>query len=93
MIFDYKALLQLDDDTYTAWTPTLTEYENSAILTATNLNPNVNPAAGNKLLERYCKETVFMNVYGDGLSANLFKYHASKIAEYEESFRYGGGVN
>ena len=93
MIFDYKALLQLDDDTYTAWTPTLLEYEDAAILTATNLNPNINAPAGNSLLEKYCKETVFMNVYGDGLSANLFKYHTGKIAEYEELFRYGYGVN
>lgn len=93
MIFNYQALLQLDDDTYSAWTPTIQEYENSAILTATNLNPNINAMAGNSLLERYCKETVFMNFYGDGLSANLFKYHTGKIAEYEEKFRYGGGEN
>lgn len=91
MIFDYKALLQLDDETYQAWTPTLEEYENSALLTAHNLNPNLDESPGNKLLERYCKETVFMNVYGDGLSASLFRYHSAKLSEYEEALRYGGG--
>jgi len=91
MIFDYKALLQLDDDTYTAWTPTLEEYEDAALLTAGNLNPNLDKSPGNKLLERYCKETVFIWFYGDGLSASLADYHKGKRAEYEEAFRYGGG--
>ena len=94
MIYDYQGILSVyDDETYTAWTPTITDYENAAIETATNLNPNINIAAGNSTLERYCKEVVFINFYGDGLSANLFKYHTSKIAEYEEIFRYGGGIN
>ena len=91
MIFDYSGILQLDPATYEAWTPTLEEYEAMALDTAENLNPSIKLEVTNKKLERYCKEVVFMNQYGDGLSANLYKYHSGKIAEYEELFRYGGG--
>lgn len=91
LLFNYQAMLQLDPATYEAWTPTLEEYEAMALDTAESLNPNIKLEATNKKLERYCKEVVFMNQYGDGLSANLYKYHSGKIAEYEELFRYGGG--
>lgn len=91
MLFDYRAMLQLDHATYDAWKDTIQEYEDTALLTAGNLNPNLDKSPDNKLLERYCKETVFLWFYGDGLSASLADYHKGKRAEYEEAFRYGGG--
>ena len=92
MIFDtYKALLQVDQATFDSWQDTLEVYEQQAILTAQNLNPDVAVNAGNKLLQKYCEEVVVINIYGFNLSAALFRYHAGKIAEYEEMLRYGGG--
>lgn len=92
MIFDtYKTLLQLDQATFDAWQDTLELYEQQALLTAQNLNPDLAVNVGNKLLQKYCEEVVFVNIYGGNLSASLFRYHTGKIAEYEEMFRYGGG--
>lgn len=91
-IYDYRALLLLDGDTYTEWGDTLENYETAAILNANALAGVKLETSGNQLLEEYCKEKVFVRVYGDGLSASILNYHLNAIANYEEQFRYGLGV-
>jgi len=92
LTFNYKGLLQLDAATYEAWTPTLEVWEQDAITTAKRLAGNdliIDPV--NDELRKYCNEVILLNAYGEGMSANIYKYHFQKIQEQEEVFRYGYG--
>lgn len=90
MIFDYKDMLNLDDDSYTAWTSHLLTLENLAITQAVLINPNVDKSTANDVLRSYCQEFVFMSEYGADLSASMYKFHTNNIATLEEAIRYAG---
>lgn len=90
-LFDYKDVLSIDDKTATDWASQIELNEKSALLTARNLNPNLDESVSNLQLELYCKEVVFMRMLGDNLSSSLYYFHTNKISEYEEGFRYGLG--
>lgn len=93
LIFDYQGLLRLNDETYAAWEPVLEPFEEGAIDTATQLNPDINVAPTNISLRRYCRERILIEMYGGEMSASIFSYHKAQLADLEERFRYGGGVS
>ena len=90
MIFDYKEILQLDDESYEAWTAHLEMLEKQALTQAELINPNVEKDVLNNTLGSYCQEFVFMAEYGSDLSASMYKWHTSNIATLEEAIRYAG---
>jgi len=90
MIFDYKEILQLEDESYSAWAAHLEMLEKQAITQAELINPNVQKDVSNNTLSSYCQEFVFMAVYGSDLSASMYKWHKYKIATLEDAIRYAG---
>lgn len=89
MLFDYQALLQLDNETYEDWTPRLTSLENTAITQAKLINGTTLISSANDTLKQYASEYIFMQEYGDELSQSLYKYHAGQLQMWEEAIRYG----
>ena len=90
MIFDYKEILQLDDESYDAWTAHLEMLEKQALTQAELINQNVEKDVLNNTLGSYCQEFVFMAEYGSDLSTSMYKWHTSNIATLEEAIRYVG---
>lgn len=87
-LFDYKDILEVDLGTYTLWQPRIQEIEDAAILTAKNLNKDMDQSADNELLERYCKERVFVELLGQSLPLSIMTYHTNLLKEYEAAMRY-----
>lgn len=89
LMFNYTNILEVDNDTYSAWQTRIYEIEQSCIYTAEHLNQDFTINKDNKLLERYCKECVFTELLGDTLSVSILNYHKDRISEYEAAIRYG----
>lgn len=85
--FNYMDLLELDQDTYTAWTPRLQTIEDTAIQQAKQLQKGL--PEDSALLERYCQEYVFVIINGETLSPALLNFHEKNLGQFEEALRYG----
>ena len=90
MLYDYQYYLNLDDESYQAWQGHLALLESLAINQAQLINEKIEVTADNELLKSYCTEFVFMQEYGDELSASLYKFHSDMLANWEEAIRYAG---
>lgn len=90
MLYDYQSYLNLDSESYEAWQPHLALLESLAINQAQLINDKIQISADNELLKSYCNEFVFMQEYGDELSASLYKFHSDMLANWEEAIRYAG---
>lgn len=90
MIFDYKDILNLDDDSYDAWEQHLLVLENLALTQVKLINPILEVSADNDTLKSYCLEYVFMMEYGADLSAKMYEFHTKNMATLEEEIRYAG---
>lgn len=89
MLFDYKGLLQLDDETYADWSDHLTALENTALAQAHMINSQIMLTPDNSVLGQYASEYIFLQEYGDELSQSLYKYHTGQLQMWEEAIRYG----
>lgn len=90
MIFDYKDILNLDNDSYEAWKSHLTTLENLALTQVRLLNGSLAITTDNDTIKSYCLEYVFMAEYGADLSAKMYEFHTKNMATLEEALRYAG---
>lgn len=87
--YDYKGFLEVDDDTYKGWQNKLANLEASAINKFKQLAGDKYDTTKKYQQEfDYCKENIFISVFGDDLSANLFSFHLGIIQEIEEQIKY-----
>lgn len=87
-LYNYRAFLDLDDDTYNAWENRFTRIEEQALRTVKDLCPEFDVEKANRSVHSYCEEVLFLTLYGDELQANLYNYHRNLITTMEQRFRY-----
>lgn len=85
--YDYTDVLEVDPDTYSAWTPRLQVVEDAAIKQANMLGAVESDDANN--IETYCKYRILLEINGDQLTSGLLSYYKSVLSSLEEGFRYG----
>lgn len=85
--YDYTDILEVDQDTYSAWTPRVQVIEDASIQQAKLLFHDVTDDSQN--LKDYCKYRVLLELNGDQMSASLVNYYNYKLSSLEEAFRYG----
>ena len=88
MLYNYQDYLNVDSDSMETWAGFVTELEANALTTARRLMPGIVESDDNLELYNYCKEVVYLGVYGDNLSPSLLQYHRSRLSESEEYFRW-----
>ena len=57
-LYNYKAFLDLDDDTYNAWENRFTRIEEQALRTVKDLCPEFDVKKANKAVHSYCEEVL-----------------------------------
>lgn len=87
-LYNYKAFLDLDADTYDAWEPRFERIEEQALRTVKDLCPSFDTSVANDSVHSYCEEVVFLTLFGDELQTNLYNYHRNLITQMEQRFRY-----
>lgn len=87
-LYNYKAFLDLDADTYDAWEPRFERMEEQALRTVKDLCPDFDTSVANDSVHSYCEEVVFLTLFGDELQTNLYNYHRDLITQMEQRFRY-----
>lgn len=87
--YNYQDFLEVDDDTYSGWLGKLENIEKTSMNKFKQLAGSNYDSSKNYQQEfDYCKENIFMSIYADDLSSNLFSFHLGNIQEIEEEIKY-----
>lgn len=86
--YDYQAYLEVDDDTYNGWQGKLEDIETTSIRKFKQLANNYESSKNYQQEFDYCKEKIFINLFGDDLTANMFNFHNDNVYQIEDEIKY-----
>lgn len=87
MIYDYKSLLEADDETYQAWLNTIAIYERQALNKLAAFKSNIPDTSENK--QEYAENYVVSKVFADDMSKSVMDALQNRQQEIEQGFRFG----
>lgn len=90
MIYDYKDMLQVDDETYMLWEPTITIHERQALNKLKAFGSELPDTSDNK--REYAENAVLLAMYADDMSKSVETVYRERQQEIEQGVRFGALV-
>lgn len=87
MVYDYKSLLEADDETYAAWMGTIEIYERQALNKLAAFKADIPDDSANK--QEYAENYVVAKVFADDMSKSVMDALQNRQQEIEQGFRFG----
>lgn len=86
--YGYQAYLEVDDDTYNGWLSKLENIETASIRKFKQLSSEYDSTKQYQQEFDYCKENIFISLFGDDLTTTMFNFHNDTIGQIEEEVKY-----
>lgn len=90
MIYDYKDMLQVDDETYEIWEPTIAIHERQALNKLKAFGNELHNTSENK--REYAENAVLLAMYADDMSKSVETVYRQRQQEIEQGVRFGALV-
>ena len=88
--YNYQAYLEVDDTTYDGWLNKIQVIETSCINQVKKLANGYDSTKSYQQEFDYIKENLFITLFGDDLTANMFNFHKGLINQMEDEIKYHG---